>query len=1073
MPKNQNIRKVLVIGSGPIVIGQAAEFDYSGTQACQALREEGIEVVLINSNPATIMTDQKIADTVYIEPITAEFVERVIDKERPDSLLATMGGQTGLNIAMELAEKGVLGRYGVKLIGTDINSIIRAEDREQFKRLMESINHPVVDSEIVTEVEQGEEFAKKVGYPVVVRPAYTLGGTGGGIARDRQQLREILKQGLSLSRAGQAIVEKCILGWREIEYEVMRDSKGNCITVCNMENIDPVGVHTGDSIVIAPSQTLTDKQYQMLRSASLEIISALEIEGGCNIQFALHPSADRYYVIEVNPRVSRSSALASKATGYPIAKVAAKIAIGYSLEEIENRVTGKTKACFEPTLDYVVIKMPRWPFDKFVEGERHLDTRMKATGEVMAISNTFQGALLKAVRSLDIGLESLDMERLNELGKDTIKKRLREGDDERLFVIAQALRRGMAVEEVCHLTGMHPYFITKIQEIVLYEEYLKGKKLSQISPEEMLKAKKMGISDRAIATFTGSQPQEVLEYRKKHNLFPSYKMVDTCGAEFEAASPYYYSTYDSEDEVEEREGRKIMVIGSGPIRIGQGIEFDYCSVHCVQSLDGMGIETIIVNNNPETVSTDFDVSDRLYFEPITEEDVLNIIMKEKPEGVILQFGGQTSIKLAGFMEKMGIKVIGTQPRFIDMAENREKMDGLLEKLQIPRPEGTGVNSVEEGLRAARDLGYPLLIRPSYVLGGQGMEIVYNGQDLESYLRFVYSYPQEHPVLIDRYLTGKEVEVDAICDGKQVLIPGIMEHLERAGVHSGDSVSIYPPVTLTDSIKDRIVEYTRKIALAMEVRGIVNIQYVVYNNRVYVIEVNPRSSRTVPYISKVTGIPMVDLATRAALGEKLEDMGYTGGLYPEPSIIAVKVPVFSLDKLPRVEAGLGPEMKSTGEVLGIGETVTRALYKGFVAAGMNIPRDGKVLVSISDVYKEEFLPIARELSGMGFELVGTEGTSKFLYSRGIYCSVVKKLDEGTPNMLDLINRGQVSLIINTPTRGRDSRRDGFRIRRAAIENSITCLTSIDTTRALVDVIKDRARGNSVRIFSLEELTSEGS
>jgi carbamoyl-phosphate synthase large subunit len=809
----------------------------------------------------------------------------------------------------------------------------------------------------------------------------------------------------------------------------------------------------------------------MLRTASLTIISALEIEGGCNIQFALHPQTNQYYVIEVNPRVSRSSALASKATGYPIAKVAAKIAAGYSMDEIENKVTGKTKACFEPTLDYVVIKMPRWPFDKFVEGERYLGTRMKATGEVMAISNTFQGALLKAIRSLDMGVYSLDIERLRGMEAGEIKKRLKEGDDERLFVISQALKKGLSVEEICSLTGIHPFFITKIKEIALYEEYLKGKKLNQLTREDILKAKKMGFADRAIGELTGSSVREVFENRVKLGIFPVYKMVDTCGAEFEAVSPYYYSTYDSEDEMLPDDNRKIMVIGSGPIRIGQGIEFDYCSVHCVKALAKMGIETIIVNNNPETVSTDFDVSDRLYFEPITEEDVLNIIWKEKPEGVILQFGGQTSIKLAGFMEEMGVKVLGTQPKFIDMAEDRKKMDRLLEMLGIPRPAGVGVNSIREGLDEGERLGYPLLIRPSYVLGGQGMQIVYNYQDLKNYLEFVYTYPQKHPVLIDRYLIGKEVEVDAICDGEQVLIPGIMEHLERAGVHSGDSISIYPPVNLSQQLKDTIVDYTRRIALAMEVKGIINIQYVIFEDKVYVIEVNPRSSRTVPYISKVTGVPMVELATRTALGESLASMGRSGGLYPEVPFVAVKVPVFSMDKLPEVETGLSPEMKSTGEVLGIGENFEEAMYKGFIAAGMKIPQKGRVLASISDVYKEEFLPIARDLHGLEFTLLGTSGTSYFLNANGIPCSRVNKLEEGKPNIIDLVTNGEVELIINTPTRGKDSRRDGFRIRRKAVENSVTCLTSIDTVRAMVDIMKNRTRLQDIKIFHLGELNDE--
>ena len=1068
MPKRNEIKRVLVIGSGPIVIGQAAEFDYSGTQACQALKEEGIEVVLINSNPATIMTDSQVADKVYIEPITTEFVERIIERERPDSLLATMGGQTGLNIAMEMDEKGILDRYGVKLIGTSIRAITLAEDREKFKDLMESVGQPVVENAIVTGVQEGEEFAEKVGFPVVVRPAYTLGGTGGGIARDPGQLKSILRQGLALSRVNQAIIERCLTGWREIEYEVIRDGRANCITVCNMENIDPVGIHTGDSIVIAPSQTLTDRQYQMLRTASLKIIDALGIEGGCNIQFALHPKTGQYYVIEVNPRVSRSSALASKATGYPIAKVAAKIAAGYSLEEIENKVTGRTKACFEPVLDYVVIKMPRWPFDKFVEGERNLGTRMKATGEVMAIANTFQAALLKAIRSLDLGLTGLDLPRLSGMDDGDIRRRLSEGDDERLFIIAQAIKKGFAVEEICSLTGIHPYFVTKIGEIASHEEYLKSKELYQLNREEILRAKKMGFSDKAIGRLTGSGVKDVFSRRIQLGVLPAYKMVDTCGAEFEAVSPYYYSTYDSEDEAVAEKGRKVMVIGSGPIRIGQGIEFDYCSVHCVKSLKRLGIKTIIVNNNPETVSTDFDVSDRLYFEPITEEDVLNIIWQENPEGVVLQFGGQTSIKLAGFLQEMGITVLGAQPRFIDMAEDRKKMDLLLELLGIPRPRGVGVTGMKEGLVKGEELGYPLLVRPSYVLGGQGMEIVYDRHGLKRYLEFVFSYPQKHPVLIDRYLMGREVEVDAICDGEKVLIPGIMEHLERAGVHSGDSISIYPPVNLSARIKDIVAEYTEKIALAMEVKGIINIQYVVYRDQLFVIEVNPRSSRTVPYISKVTGIPMVDLATRAALGEKLESMGWPGGLQQEAKLVAVKVPVFSLDKLPRVETGLGPEMKSTGEVLGIGEDLVQALYKGFTAAGYRIPKKGRVLATISDVYKQEFLPIAVQLNKLGFELYATAGTAKFLRKAGLPCVAVDKVGQGQHDVLELVRQGSIDLIIDTPTHGRNIGSDGFALRREAVENAVTCFTFIDTARAMVDIIKAGISMDNLKIFHLEEL-----
>lgn len=1052
MPRDNSIKKVLVIGSGPIIIGQAAEFDYSGTQACQALKEEGIEVVLINSNPATIMTDREVADKIYIEPLTTETIEKIIQKERPDSLLAGMGGQTGLNLAVELYDKGILQKYNVRVIGTPIEAIKEGEDREGFKNLMERIGQPIVESEIVTNLEDGIRFAGKIGYPVVVRPAYTLGGTGGGIAEDEEELREILSQGLHLSRVGQVLLEKSIKGWKEIEYEVMRDSFGNCITVCNMENIDPVGVHTGDSIVVAPSQTLSDREYQMLRSASLDIINAIGIQGGCNVQLALNPNSFEYVVIEINPRVSRSSALASKATGYPIAKVAAKIALGYGLDEIKNAVTGKTYACFEPTLDYVVIKIPKWPFDKFHGAKRALGTKMMATGEIMAIGNNFEAALLKGIRSLEIGQYSLERKSSSQRTLEELKKRVQIPDDERIFDLAEMLRRSYRVEKVCQITGMDPFFVEKIRWIVEQEEILKQMKVEDFTKEYLYMLKKKGFSDKGIADFLKISPQDVYSLRMKWNIKPVYKMVDTCGGEFEAESPYYYSTYDEYDEVEVSDKKKVMVIGSGPIRIGQGIEFDYCSVHSVLALKKAGIETVIVNNNPETVSTDFNISDKLYFEPLTEEDVLNIVEKEKPDGVILQFGGQTAIKLAKFFREMNIPIYGTKPEQIDAAEDREKFDDLLERLDIRRPKGKAVWSLEEGLKEAKALGYPVLVRPSYVLGGQGMEITYQEKELKQYLGNAFERDSKNPVLIDRYLTGREIEVDAICDGEDILIPGIMEHLERAGVHSGDSITIYPSQNISLKMKEKILDYTKRIALALDVIGMVNIQFIEFENELYIIEVNPRSSRTVPYISKVTGVPVIELATRVMLGERLRDLGYGVDLYKEAELIAVKVPVFSTEKLPRVEVSLGPEMRSTGEVLGVGKTLEEALYKGFIAAGINVPKkNGTILATIKPYDQKEFIPIAKAFKDKGYRFIATEGTAKLLEKEDIPVTEVKKISEGVPNILDSIRSGIIDIVINTPTKGNDSKRDGFRIRRAAIESSVNIFTSLDTVNAMLKVM----------------------
>ena len=1068
MPLDKSIKRVLVVGSGPIIIGQAAEFDYSGTQACQALKEEGVEVVLVNSNPATIMTDKEVADKVYIEPLTIEFLEKVIEKERPDSLLAGMGGQTGLNLAVELADNGILDKYSVRVIGTSIEAIKKGEDREIFRSLMQEINQPVVESDIVTDIEGGLNFANKIGYPVVVRPAYTLGGSGGGIAETEEELVEILESGLQLSSIGQVLLEKSIKGWKEIEYEVMRDGCGNCITICNMENIDPVGIHTGDSIVVAPSQTLSDKEYQMLRSASIDIINNVGIEGGCNVQLALDPKSFDYAVIEINPRVSRSSALASKATGYPIAKVAAKIALGYALDEIKNAVTQKTYACFEPSLDYVVVKIPKWPFDKFQGANRVLGTKMMATGEIMSIGSNLEAALLKGIRSLEIGKYSLQYDSLAQKSLQELKERVMAPDDERIFHLAEMLRRDYRVEKVSEITGIDKFFVNKIKWIVDEEERIKKSTVQDMNKDWLQLLKKKGFSDKGISDLLQVSPNVICELRNIWNIKPVYKMVDTCGGEFEALSPYYYSTYDEYDEVEVSDRKKVMVIGSGPIRIGQGIEFDYASVHSVLALRKLGIETIIVNNNPETVSTDFNISDKLYFEPLTEEEVLSIVEKENPDGVILQFGGQTAIKLAKFLREKNIAIYGTKPEQIDVAEDREKFDALLEELNINRPKGKAVWNLKQGLEEAKNLGYPVLVRPSYVLGGQGMEITYAEVELKHYLKNAFEKDKKNPVLIDRYLLGREIEVDAICDGKEILIPGIMEHLERAGVHSGDSITIYPSQNISETIKDKILEYTKKIAVGLKVVGMINIQFIEFKDELYIIEVNPRASRTVPYISKVSKVPIVELATRVMLGEKLKDLGFGSGVYKEPELVSVKVPVFSTQKLPEVEVCLGPEMRSTGEVLGIGRNFEEALYKGFVASGMKIKKEtGVILATINPQDKEEFFKIAKVFSELNYKFIATQGTAKLLKDRGIDALEVKKITEGAPNIIDVIKSRKVDLIINTPTKGNDSKTDGFRIRRTAIESNVAVITSLDTAKAVVELMKKNIMSANLEVFNIVE------
>ena len=1047
MPKKINIKKVLVIGSGPIIIGQAAEFDYAGTQACRSLKEEGVEVVLVNSNPATIMTDKNIADKVYIEPLNATVLQKIIKKEEPDSILPTLGGQAALNIAMELDESGFLRENHVQMIGTSSETIKKAEDRLAFKETMEKIGEPCAPSEVCTDLESCIAFAKRIGFPVVIRPAYTLGGSGGGIAHTMEELHDIASNGLRLSRVGQVLVERYIGGWKEIEYEVIRDSYGNCITVCNMENIDPVGVHTGDSIVVAPSQTLADKEYQMLRTSALKIITELDIQGGCNVQYALNPDSFEYCVIEVNPRVSRSSALASKATGYPIAKVAAKIALGYALDEIKNAVTGKTYASFEPALDYVVVKIPKWPFDKFISAKRTLTTQMKATGEVMSICPNFEGALMKALRSLEQNIYSLSYGGFDQLSDEELREHLYDIDDRRLFCVAEAIRRGYTLEEIHKINKIDMWFLDKIAVLVKMEERLKTEELTV----DLLKeAKRLEFPDKAIAGFTGKGEAEIRAMRYRNDIVAAFKMVDTCAAEFESETPYYYSCFGSENEVEvgEKMRKKIMVLGSGPIRIGQGIEFDYCSVHCVWALAKAGYETIIVNNNPETVSTDFDIADKLYFEPLTPEDVENIVRLEKPDGVVVQFGGQTAIKLTQAVMKMGLPILGTQAEDVDAAEDRELFDDILEKCNIPRPSGTTVFTTEEALEAAHHLGYPVLVRPSYVLGGQGMQIAVKDSDIVEFMRIINREVQEHPILIDKYLMGKEVEVDGVCDGKDILIPGIMEHIERAGIHSGDSISVYPAQNLTPEIIEKLVDYTGKLARGLHVKGLLNIQFIVYENDVYVIEVNPRSSRTVPYISKVTGIPIVDIATEVICGKTLRELGYTPGLAPNADYIAIKQPVFSFEKLRGAETSLGPEMKSTGEVLGIAKTFNEALYKSFLGAGINLPRTKKMICTVKDADKQELVPIAKRFKALGYTIYATRSTAEVLIENGVDAIKIKKLDAGSPNALDLIMAGEVDLVIDTPTIGRDKSRDGFLIRRNAIETGVTCLTSLDTAAALL-------------------------
>lgn len=1054
MPKNQEIKKVLVLGSGPIIIGQAAEFDYAGTQACRSLREEGIEVVLLNSNPATIMTDKDIADKVYIEPLTVEVVEQLILKERPDSVLPTLGGQAGLNLAMELEDKGFFEKNNVRLIGTTALTIKKAEDREMFKETMEKIGEPVAPSDIVENVEDGLRIAEQIGYPIVLRPAYTLGGSGGGIAENPAQCREILENGLRLSRVGQVLVERCIAGWKEIEYEVMRDGAGNVITVCNMENLDPVGVHTGDSIVVAPSQTLGDKEYQMLRTSALKIISELGITGGCNVQYALHPESFEYCVIEVNPRVSRSSALASKATGYPIAKVAAKIALGYTLDEIKNAVTKKTYASFEPMLDYCVVKMPRLPFDKFLSAKRTLGTQMKATGEVMSICTNFEGGLMKAIRSLEQHVDSLMSYDFTGLTDDQLTETLHQVDDRRIWVIAEALRRGFTYELIHDITKIDVWFIDKLAILVEMEEALKK---GPLTTELLKEAKRLEFPDTVISRLTGISIEEIHQTRKENGIIAAFKMVDTCAAEFAAETPYYYSCFGSENEAEQTTGRKkVLVLGSGPIRIGQGIEFDFCSVHSTWSFSKEGYETIIINNNPETVSTDFDIADKLYFEPLTPEDVESIVDIEKPDGAVVQFGGQTAIKLTEALMKMGVPILGTAAEDVDAAEDRELFDKILEECQIPRPAGQTVYTAEEAKKAAAKLGYPVLVRPSYVLGGQGMQIAISDQDIDEFIAIINQIAQEHPILVDKYIVGKEIEVDAVCDGEDILIPGIMEHIERAGVHSGDSISVYPAQSLNEDIKDKLVEYTRRLARALHVKGMINIQFIVSGEDVYVIEVNPRSSRTVPYISKVTGIPIVPLATRVICGHTIKELGYKPGLQPEADYIAVKMPVFSFEKIRGADISLGPEMKSTGECLGIAKTFNEALYKAFAGSGIKLPKHKNMIITVKDSDKEEIIDIARRFKDQGYKIFSTAGTAKVLNDNGIKAFQVRKLEQESPNLLDLILGHEIDLVIDTPPQGADRCKDGFVIRRNAIETGVTVLTSLDTAAALVTSMENRAK-----------------
>ena len=1051
MPKNPNIKKVLVIGSGPIVIGQAAEFDYAGTQACRSLKEEGMEVVLLNSNPATIMTDKDIADRVYIEPLTVEVVEQLIQKEKPDSVLPTLGGQAGLNLAMELEEKGFLKENNVRLIGTTAQTIKKAEDRQEFKDTMEKIGEPVAASLVVHDVQAGIDFTNKIGYPVVLRPAYTLGGSGGGIAYNEEELIEILSNGLRLSRVGEVLVERCIAGWKEIEYEVMRDSVGNCITVCNMENIDPVGVHTGDSIVVAPSQTLGDKEYQMLRTSALNIITELGITGGCNVQYALNPDSFEYCVIEVNPRVSRSSALASKATGYPIAKVAAKIALGYTLDEIPNAITGKTYASFEPMLDYCVVKIPRLPFDKFISAKRTLTTQMKATGEVMSICNNFEGALMKAIRSLEQHVDSLMSYDFSHLSKDELIEELHIVDDMRIWRIAEAIRQGISYDEIHEITKIDVWFIDKLAILVEMEQALQAKELD----EDLLReAKRLEFPDYLVAKLAGKTEEEVKALRKQYDITAAYKMVDTCAAEFAATTPYYYSVYGGENEaVETNDRKKVLVLGSGPIRIGQGIEFDFCSVHCTWAFKKEGYETIIINNNPETVSTDFDIADKLYFEPLTPEDVENIVNIEHPDGAVVQFGGQTAIKLTEALLKMGVPILGTSAENVDAAEDRELFDEILEQCEIPRPKGHTVFTAEEAKKAANELGYPVLVRPSYVLGGQGMQIAISDEDVDEFIGIINRIAQEHPILVDKYLQGKEIEVDAVCDGTDILIPGIMEHIERAGVHSGDSISVYPAQSISQHAKDTIVEYTKRLARSLHVIGMINIQFIVCGEDVYVIEVNPRSSRTVPYISKVTGIPIVPLATKVILGHTIRELGYEPGLQREADYIAIKMPVFSFEKNRGADIALGPEMKSTGECLGIAKTFNEALYKAFLGAGINLPKYKNMIITVKDEDKEDIVPIAQRFQALGYKIYATRNTAKALNENGVNAIRTNKIEQPSPNLMDLILGHKIDLVIDTPSQGVEHSKDGFVIRRNAIETGVNVLTSLDTATALVTSLEN--------------------
>ena len=1046
MPRNKDIKKVLVIGSGPIVIGQAAEFDYAGTQACRSLKEEGVEVCLVNSNPATIMTDKQIADQVYIEPLTLPVLEKIILKEKPDSILPTLGGQAGLNLGMELAESGFLEEHGVKLIGTTAETIFKAEDRQAFKDTMEKIGEPCAASQVVNTVEDGIKFTNTIGYPVVLRPAFTLGGSGGGIAHNEQELVDILSNGLRLSRVGEVLVERCIAGWKEVEYEVMRDANGNCITVCNMENIDPVGVHTGDSIVVAPSQTLGDKEYQMLRSSALNIINELKITGGCNVQYALNPDSFEYCVIEVNPRVSRSSALASKATGYPIAKVTAKIALGYTLDEIKNAITQKTYASFEPMLDYCVVKIPRLPFDKFLTAKRTLSTQMKATGEVMSICDNFEGALMKAIRSLEQHVDSLMSYDFTGLSDEELEAQLHVVDDRRIWVIAEALRRGVSYDHIYEITKIDRWFIDKLAILVEMEQRLKSEELTV----DLLKeAKRIEFPDNVIAELTGKTEEEIKQMRYANGIVAAYKMVDTCAAEFAAETPYYYSVYGSENEAAETTPqKKVLVLGSGPIRIGQGIEFDFCSVHCTWAFAKEGWETVIINNNPETVSTDFDIADKLYFEPLTAEDVESIVNIEKPDGAVVQFGGQTAIKLTEALMKMGVPILGTKAEDVDAAEDRELFDEILEKTHIPRAAGGTVFTAEEAKEVAKRLGYPVLVRPSYVLGGQGMKIAFNDEEIEEFIGIINRIAQDHPILVDKYLQGKEIEVDAVCDGTDILIPGIMEHIERTGVHSGDSISVYPAPTISDKVKDTIVEYTKRLAQALHVVGLINIQFIAMNEEVYVIEVNPRSSRTVPYISKVTGIPIVDLATKVIIGNTIRGLGYEPGLAPVADYIAIKMPVFSFEKLRGAEISLGPEMKSTGECLGIAKTFNEALYKAFLGAGVQLPKYKQMIMTVKDADKPEAVGVAKRFEALGYKIYATRSTAKYLQEHGVNALRVNKISQESPNVMDLILGHKIDLVIDTPTQGNgDKTRDGFLIRRNAIETGVYCITAMDTANAL--------------------------